>query len=107
ATTVKPTSPHTDATPIKTAPVAPAKPIWDSAWPANVCPRSTRKYPTNPDTTAATPAAAKAFRMKSYSSMVMMAVRVAMVMVMAVVVRMIGAFDVAAARQDENVAVGM
>ena len=29
--------------PIRPAPVAPAKPICDSAWPAKVCPRMTRK----------------------------------------------------------------
>jgi hypothetical protein len=47
------------------APVAPAKPICDSACPAKVCPRITRKKPTSPDTTATIPAAAKALVMKS------------------------------------------
>ena len=55
---------------------------------------------------AATPAAAKAFRMKSYSSMVMMAVAV-MLVALAVVMRMVGALDVAAAREHKNVSLGM
>jgi hypothetical protein len=41
------------------------KPTWDSAWPAKVWPRSTRKNPTSPATTATIAAARKAFTMKS------------------------------------------
>ena len=65
AASVKPTRPHSGASPISPAPVAPAKPICDSAWPAKVCPRITRKKPTSPDTTATMPAAAKALVMNS------------------------------------------
>jgi len=36
--TVKPSRPHSGASPISPAPVAPANPIWESAWPAKVCP---------------------------------------------------------------------
>ena len=43
AATVIATMPQSGATPTRTAPVAPVKPTWASAWPAKVCPRSTRK----------------------------------------------------------------
>src|SRR6516164_8704781 len=66
---VKPTRPASGEKPNRIAPVAPVKPTCDSAWPANVCPRSTRKNPTVPASTAAMPEAANAVRMKSYSSM--------------------------------------
>ena len=65
------TRPQSGGTPISTAPVAPAKPTCDSAWPANVCARSTRKKPTRPQTTATEQAAANAFCMKSYVNMVL------------------------------------
>src|SRR6202021_1980199 len=64
--------------PNRIAPVAPVKPTCDSAWPAKVCPRSTRKNPTVPASTAAMPEATKAVRMKSYSSMAVGMVIVAM-----------------------------
>ena len=41
AASVAADSPHSGGRPISTAPVAPVKPTWDSAWPANVWPRST------------------------------------------------------------------
>src|ERR1700758_882757 len=108
ATTVSPTRPQTDATPIKTAPVAPAKPMWPSAWAAKGWPPGTRKYPTSPETTAATPAAANALRMKSYSSMaVIVLVVVDVIAAAVVVVQVIGALDVVAARQHEDVAEGV
>src|ERR1700752_4176120 len=66
---VKPTRPASGEKPNRTAPVAPAKPACESAWPAKVCPRSTRKNPTVPARIAAIPDATKAVRMKSYSSM--------------------------------------
>src|SRR5277367_4577496 len=75
---VKPTKPASGDRPNRTAPVAPVKPTCDSAWPANVCPRSTRKKPTVPASTAAMPEATKAVRMKSYSSMAVGMVIVAM-----------------------------
>ena len=65
AASEKPISPQIGARPISPAPVAPAKPTCDSAWPAKVCPRITRKKPTSPATTATMPAAAKALRMNS------------------------------------------
>src|SRR5271157_5753025 len=71
---VKPTRPANGDRPNSTAPVAPANPACESAWPAKVCPRSTRKNPTVPASTAATPEAAKAERMKSYSSMGVVAI---------------------------------
>src|SRR4029077_12844454 len=74
ASNVRATSPQSGATPNSTAPVAPAKPTCDSAWPAKVCARSTRKNPTSPQTTATTPAAANAFCMKSYVNMMLAAV---------------------------------
>ncbi len=43
AASVKPISPQSGAKPISTAPVAPANPICESAWPAKVCARITRK----------------------------------------------------------------
>ena len=64
-TKVKPTSPAKGERPIRIAPVAPVKPTCESAWPAKVWPRRTRKKPTAPASTAAIPAAAKAVRMKS------------------------------------------
>src|SRR6202158_4641520 len=75
ATKVKPTRPASGERPNKIAPVAPVKPTCDRAWPAKVCPRSTRKNPTVPASTAATPEAAKAVRMKSYSNMGVVVVR--------------------------------
>src|SRR5690348_4183550 len=69
---VKMSKPQNGATPKSTAPVAPAKPTWESAWPAKARLRSTRKYPTAPATIATTVPAAKAVRMKSYSSIVAM-----------------------------------
>src|SRR5580704_15355004 len=82
--TVKPTRPASGEKPNSTAPVAPVKPACESAWPAKVCPRSTRKKPTVPARTAATPEAAKAVRMKSYSNMgVVVILRRPMLMVVA------------------------
>src|ERR1700727_301234 len=78
ATKVKPTRPASGERPNRIVPVAPVKPTCDSAWPANVCPRSTRKNPTVPASTAASPEATKAVRMKSYSSMAVGVVIVAM-----------------------------
>ncbi len=66
AASVKPSSPQIGAMPIKPAPVAPAKPMWESAWPAKVWPRITRKKPTIPETAATMPAAANALIMNSY-----------------------------------------
>ena len=43
AASVNTTMPPSGAMPISTAPVAPAKPTWESAWPAKVWPRATRK----------------------------------------------------------------
>ena len=43
AATVISTRPQSGAIPTRKAPVAPVNPTWDSAWPAKVCPRSTRK----------------------------------------------------------------
>ena len=65
AATVRAIMPQSGDMPIRPAAVAPAKPTWESAWPAKVCPRPTRKTPTIPATTATTPLAAKAVRMKS------------------------------------------
>ena len=48
ATRVKPTRPPSGESPNSTAPVAPVKPTCESAWPAKVWPRSTRKNPTIP-----------------------------------------------------------
>src|SRR5580692_5029158 len=86
--------PQSGETPISTAPVAPAKPTCDSAWPAKVWARSTRKNPTRPQTTDTTPAAANAFCMKSYVNMVL-----AVVMLVSI------ALDVLAARHHEDPAV--
>src|SRR5271157_4568106 len=98
ATRVKPASPANGERPNNTAPVAPVKPTWESAWPAKVCPRSTRKKPTVPARIAAIPEAAKAVRMKSYSNMgVVVIVRRPMVMVVAMRL----AFDVDVARHHE------
>src|SRR4029079_12334771 len=72
AATVSRTSPASGDTPIKTAPVAPVKPTWASAWPSKVCPRRTRKYPTHPATMATMAEAMKAIRMKSYCSMIVL-----------------------------------
>src|SRR5271157_2466341 len=66
--------------------------------PAKVCPRSTRKNPTVPASTAATPEAAKAVRMKSYSNMGVVVVARMSVMV---VVAMRLALDVDLARHHE------
>src|SRR6202162_3114706 len=74
----KPTKPASGDRPNRTTPVAQVKPTCDSAWPGNVCPRSTRKNPTVPASTAASPEATKAVRMKSYSSMAVGMVIVAM-----------------------------
>src|SRR5271170_8254444 len=68
AITVKPTNPASGERPKRTAPVAPVKPTWESAWPAKVWPRRTRKKPTKPARMATIPAAMKAVRMKSYSN---------------------------------------
>ena len=65
AISVKPTSPQRGDRPIRIAPVAPVKPTCDSAWPAKVWLRRTRKYPTRPDRSATMPLAMKAVRMKS------------------------------------------
>src|SRR5271156_3017714 len=98
ATKVKPTRPASGDRPNRIAPVAPVKPTCDSAWPANVWPRSTRKTPTVPANTAATPEATKAVRMKSYSSMrVVVIVRMA---VPVVIVAMRVTLDVDVARHD-------
>ena len=98
-TKVKPTKPASGDRPNRTAPVAPVKPTCDNAWPAKVCPRSTRKNPTVPASTAAMPEATKAVRMKSYSSMrVVVIVRMAVRMV---IVAMRVALDVDVARHDE------
>ena len=45
---MKPTRPASGERPNSAAPVAPVKPTCDSAWPAKVWPRSTRKNPTVP-----------------------------------------------------------
>src|SRR5271157_1647808 len=95
---VKPTRPANGDRPNSTAPVAPVKPVCESAWPAKVCPRSTRKNPTVPASTAAIPEAAKAVRMKSYSNMGVVAV---VRMVVGIVVAMRLALDVNVARHDE------
>src|SRR5208282_5147846 len=95
---VKPTRPASGEKPNSTAPVAPVKPACERAWPANVCPRSTRKKPTVPARIAAIPEAAKAVRMKSYSKMgVVVIVRRPMLMVVAMRL----AFDVDVARHHE------
>src|ERR1700681_78821 len=94
ASSVRDTSPQSGATPSSTAPVAPANPTCDSAWPAKVCARSTRKKPTSPQTTATMPAAANAFCMKSYVNMVL-----------AVVVLMRIALHVVTTRHDEDASV--
>src|SRR5579872_530127 len=73
--TVKASKPQSGGTPRSTAPVAPANPTWESAWPAKARLRSTRKYPTAPATIATTVPASKAVRMKSYSSIVAMRLR--------------------------------
>src|SRR5208282_6445985 len=72
AASVKASSPQKGGSPMSTEPVAPAKPTWDSACPANARLRITRKNPTAPATTATTPPAANAVRMKSYSNIVEM-----------------------------------
>src|SRR5271170_7004060 len=96
---VKPTRPASGDRPNRTAPVAPVKPTCDSAWPAKVCPRRTRKNPTVPARIAAVPEAAKAVRMKSYSSMgVVVIVRMA---VPVVIVAMRVALDVDVAGHDK------
>ena len=94
AASVSTTKPHRGERPTSTAPVAPAKPTWDSAWPANVCARSTRKNPTRPHTTATMPAARNAFCMKSYVNMAS-----------TVFVLMRVAFDIVSARHHEDAAV--
>src|SRR3984885_10867687 len=91
AASVRTINPHSGDRPNSTAPVAPAKPTCDSAWPAKVCARSTRKKPTSPETTATMPAAANAFCMKSYMNMVP-----AMVMLVRI------AFDIIAARHHKD-----
>src|SRR5215472_17254775 len=78
--TVKAMSPQNGPTPRRTAPVAPAKPTWESAWPAKARFRSTRKYPTAPATIATTVPASKAVCMKSYSSIVAMRLRLDLAM---------------------------
>src|SRR6202167_1354049 len=90
ATKVKPTRPASGDRPNRIAHVPPVNPPCDSSWPANVCPRSTRKNPTVPASTAASPEATKAVRIKSYSNMA----------VGMVIVAMRVALDVAAARHD-------
>src|SRR5208337_4213004 len=55
----------------------------------------------------ATPAAANAFRMKSYSSMVIMAMMMVVVVIVTFVVLMRGMLDIVTARQDEDVPVGV
>src|SRR5215471_21064992 len=94
AASVMPTRPHNGDTPISTAPVAPAKPTCDSACPAKVCARSTRKKPVSPHTTDTIAAAAKAFCMKSYVNMVL-----------AVIVLVGVVLHVVAARHHEDAAV--
>src|SRR5271167_3498370 len=80
-------------------PLRTVKPTCESAWPAKVWPRSTRKNPTVPARIAAMPDATKAVRMKSYSSMgVVVIVRVA---VPVVIVAVGVAFDVDVAGHDE------
>src|SRR5271167_646541 len=80
-------------------PLRTVKPTCESAWPAKVCPRSTRKNPTVPARIAAMPDAAKAVRMKSYSSMgVVVIVRMT---VPVIIVTMGVALDVDIAGQDE------
>src|SRR5271166_3376172 len=95
---VKPTRPASGEKPNSTAPVAPVKPAFERAWPANVFPRSTRKKPTVPARTAAIPEAAKAVRMKSYSNMGAVAI---VRMVVGLVVAMRLTLDVDVARHDE------
>src|SRR5512146_1156934 len=70
AASVKASSPHRGLAPMSTAPVAPAKPTCDSACPAKVRFRSTRKKPTAPAQTATPLPARNALRMNSYSSIV-------------------------------------
>src|SRR5208282_860988 len=97
-TRVKPTSPANGERPKRIAPVAPVKPTWESAWPAKVWPRSTRKKPTVPASTAAMPEATNAVRMKSYSNMgAVVIVRLAE----GIVVAMGVALDVDVARHHE------
>src|SRR5277367_956783 len=98
-TKVKPTSPASGDRPNSTAPVAPVKPTCESAWPAKVWPRSTRKNPTVPARIAARPDAAKAVRMKSYSSMGVVAIVRMAVPVVIVAVRV--ALDVDVPGHDE------
>src|SRR5512144_1628144 len=74
ATSVKASKTHNGLVQMSTEPVAPAKPTCDSAWPANVILRRTRKNPTAPAITAASPPAMNAVRMKSYSNIVAMSV---------------------------------
>src|SRR5271157_1958104 len=74
------------------------KPTCERAWPANVCPRSTRKKPTVPARIAAIPEAAKAVCMKSYSNM---GVVVIVGMAVGIVVAMRLALDVDIARHHE------
>src|SRR5580658_4237977 len=95
---VKPTRPASGESPNRTAPVAPVKPTCDSAWPAKVWPRSTRKKPTVPARIAATPDAAKAVRMKSYSNMDVVVIVRGSNRVMVVAMRV--ALDVDVARHD-------
>src|SRR5579875_2872551 len=83
---LKATRPQSGLIPTSAAPVAPAKPTWESAWPAKLRLRSTRKTPTVPATMATMAPAAKAVRMKSKSSIVAMRLRL----------------DLALGRDDEN-----
>ena len=85
-------------------PVAPAKPTCDNAWPAKARLRSTRKYPTAPATTATTPPAANAVRMKSYSSIALTCSLEIVRMHGPIVVAVLVAFQVVAAGHDEDAA---
>src|SRR5438034_498964 len=72
APSVKARRPHSAPMPRRIAPAAPAKPTCDSACPAKIRFRSTRKNPTAPPTIATALPAMKALRMNSYSSIVAM-----------------------------------
>src|SRR5271166_3060631 len=101
--TVKPTRPASGEKPNSTAPVASVKPACESAWPAKVWPRNTRKNPTVPARIAAIPEARKAVRMKSYSNMrVVVIVR----MLVGLVMSMRVALDVDIARHHEIAVLG-
>ena len=103
--TVKPMRPHNGETPTSTAPVAPVNPTCERACPANVWPRMTRKKPTTPDSTATTPDAAKAVRMKSYSNMTDPAVlRRCVTVTGVIVVTVIVPLDVEFTGHNENAA---